>query len=214
MTSSMKKTALSLLSVALVLAATPAIYAADGAKPPFVVVDVNAVLAQSHEAQALTLEFKGAVDTDNVGLNTIVNDMNAAGTKINDLKAQYANATVQADKDKIKNEFDSVAGLYTSKQQEATTFKTNAEQTLTNQRQAYLQAVIAEIRSTASDIAKKRGIGAVVTTDVALYFDPSWDITKDVITEMNAAPTPPAPAVPAATGMMAPSPAKTTSAAK
>ncbi len=216
MISSMKKTALSLLCVASLMAAAPvATHAADSMsapKPAFLVVDMNAVLAGSIEAQALTLKFQGAVEGDNGNLNSIANDMNAALSKAQDLQKQYANATVQADKDKIKTEFDSVASLYQSKQQEATTFQKNAEQQLSLQRQTYLQAVVLKIRSAAADIAKKRGVGAVTTTDIALYYDPSWDISKEIITELNSAPPSPAPEVPSVTPAAAP--AKTTGTSK
>jgi Skp family chaperone for outer membrane proteins len=205
----MKKIALSILCVASLLAGIPAAsHAADnsmsGSKPPFFVVDINAVLQGSMEAQALTLKFQGAVEGDNGNLNSIANDMNTALAKAQDLKNQYTNATVQSDKDKIQTEFASVATLYQNKQQEANTFKQNAEQQLTLQRQTYLQAVVLKIREAAADIAKERGVGGVVSSEVALYYDPSWDITSAVITRLNSAPPSPAPAVPSASGTMAP----------
>jgi Skp family chaperone for outer membrane proteins len=217
MTSSMKKTALSLFCVASLMSAIPATYAADGMtssapKPAFLVVDMNAVLAGSIEAQALTLKFQGAVEGDNGSLNSIATDMQGALAKAQDLQKEYANATAQADKDKIKSQFDSVASLYQTKQQEATNMKNTDEQQLSLQRQTYLQAVVLKIRSAAADIAKKRGVGAVTTTDIALYYDPSWDISKDIITLLNSEPPSPAPEVPSVAPAAAP--AKTTGASK
>ena len=66
---------------------------------------------------------------------------------------------------------------------------------------SFRQMLIEEISKVASDIAKKKGATLLVEKSATLYADPAYDITEEVIAEINkgrpagsAAPAAAAPA--------------------
>jgi hypothetical protein len=78
--------------------------------------------------------------------------------------------------------------------------KASMENNLNSKRQDYLSKLVTKISDKAKEIALKRKVGAVVTKNNFLYWDPSWEITKDVITAINVdVPAPPVTSTPAAT---------------
>jgi Skp family chaperone for outer membrane proteins len=188
---------------ALLLGISPAVHAAPAANPPFLVVDINQVLAQSNDAKVLGTSLAGARDEANKTFNSMIDQAKPLVSQQQSLADQFSaasgNATSTVNKDQIKKDFDTIGQMLQSKQNEINNYKSTAEQSLADMQRTYLQAIVVKIRGVAQDIAKKRSVGAVISSETALYFDPDWDISKDVITAINAAPPvtpPPTPALP------------------
>jgi len=94
------------------------------------------------------------------------------------------------------------------KQGEVQTFSTNTQRSLQQRNKIQQGLLLEEITKVAADLAKRKGATVVVDksgpsllgTPVVVYFDPAYDITEEVITEINKD----RPAAPAAAATSAP----------
>ena len=93
------------------------------------------------------------------------------------------------------------------KEQLFTETRNDADRMLQQQIATFRQMLIEEISKVATDIAKKKGVTILIEKNATVYADPAYDITEEVIAEINknrpagstatpAATTPAAPAAP------------------
>ncbi len=187
----MKQTLLSLLC-----AAALALPAQAQNTPVILVVDVGAVFNGSNEAQAAQMKFTSAVEAANKEITAKIQDATAVAKDAQDLNAKVNNAALtdearaqyQKDLDAKKKQFDQA-------QQEIAGFKQSMEQELQDRRQTIVQTQFDAIKVVVVELAKKKKASLVLNSSglSVVYYDPSMDITKDVLAVLNAG-------APAATG--------------
>ena len=186
--------------------------------PKILVVDL-AKLFDNHwktQEQQAKLQADEAKAKDQ--LDQITKDGNALVEQFKELDEQSKNPTATAEaKAKAQGEAQKKYDEIQQKRSEQNSFIQNTRNTLQQRFQTFKTLMIEEITKTAVEIAKKQGASllldksgpTLVGVSNVLFFDPSYDITEQVMTELNkdrpaSAPTPtasaPAAAAPAATG--------------
>ena len=212
----MKKSIQSLVAVAAIAFSALTTHAQTA--PKILVVDL-AKLFDNHwktQEQQAKLQADEAKAKDQ--LDQITKDGNALVEQFKELDEQSKNPTATAEaKAKAQGEAQKKYDEIQQKRSEQNSFIQNTRNTLQQRFQTFKTLMIEEITKTAVEIAKKQGASllldksgpTLVGVSNVLFFDPSYDITEQVMTELNkdrpaSAPTPtasaPAAAAPAATG--------------
>jgi len=176
------------------------------------VVDIGKVYDAHYEKQEKEAELR----TDQEKAEEQIENLNKEGRALVDqykqLLDQSKNPALTPEaqakaSDDAKKKLDDI----NSKQNEVNTFKTNVERELQQRIQNIRSVLIDEISRTATDVAKRHGAtllfdksgASIYGANVLLYSDPAYDITDEVIKEVNKDRPP--PTTPAAGSTTAPS---------
>lgn len=210
------------LKTLLAVAAFSVISLAAQAQPAFKLLVVD--LAKLYDNHYKTLEHNAKIQADDAKATEDVDKMNKEGNALVEeyktLSEKANNPALTTDaKTKAQGEAQKKFEEIQAKQQEIQGFIQNTRQVLQQRFQTFKNLMLEEIGKVAGDVAKRRG--ATLLLDKSgpsffgisnvLYTDAGYDITDDVMKELNkdrpaGAPTaPPAAGTPAA----APAPAAT-----
>jgi outer membrane protein len=217
----MKKPITSLFAVAAI--AFSALTAHAQTAPKILVVDL-AKLFENHwktQEQQAKLNADRSKAQDQVA--QLQKDFNALVDQFKELDEQSKNPTATAEaKAKAQGEAQKKYDEIQQKRSEVNTFAQNTSSTLRQRFDAFKQLMIEEITKVAVDIAKKKGATflldksgpTLVGVSNILYYDPSLDITDEVMVELNkdrpatatapATSSEPAPTIAPATGDSSP----------
>jgi outer membrane protein len=180
----MKKTLISLLCAAAI-----ALPAQAQTAPTILVVDVGAVFNGFGEAQAAQMRFTSAVEDANKEITNMLDQATAVQKEAQDLatKAQNPALTPEA-KAQYATQFNDKKAELDRAQANINSFKQNTDTELQQRRQSIVQTQFDTIKLAVVQIAKKRGASLVLNSSglAVVYADPSMDITKDVLTNLNA----------------------------
>ena len=180
-------------------------------------------MAKLYDNHYKTLEQNAKLQADKQQAEDYVDKMNKEGNALVDeyknLEEQSTNAALTAEaKAKAQNDAQKKMAEIQQKQNEIRTFVQNTGQTLNQRLQTFRSMMLEDITKVASDVAKRHG--ATILLDKSgptmigisslVYSDSSYDITDEVMTEINkdrpaGAPTA-APAAPASSSSAAPAP--------
>ena len=209
----MKKTIQSLVAVAAIAFSAVTTHAQTA--PKILVVDLAKLFDTHWKTQEQTAKLQEDEKKAQDQLAVITKDGNALVEQFKELDEQSKNPTATAEaKAKAQGEAQKKYDEIQQKRSEQNSFIQNTRNTLQQRFQTFKTLMIEEITKTAVEIAKKQGASllldksgpTLVGVSNVLYFDPSYDITDQVMTELNKdrpanSPTPaPAAAAPAATG--------------
>jgi outer membrane protein len=206
----MKKSIQSLVAVAAI--ALTSLTAHAQTAPKILVVDL-AKLFDNHwktKEQQVKLKADGAKAQDQIA--QLQKDGNALVDQFKELDEQSKNPTATAEaKAKAQADAQKLYDQIQQKRSELNSFAQNTQSTLRQRFETFKTLMLEEISKVAVDIAKKKGATflldksgpTLVGVSNILYFDPSLDITDEVMSELNkdapaVTPTAAAPAAPAA----------------
>lgn len=209
----MKSSVKSLLSAALF----GAVALVGQAQPAFKILVVD--VSKLYEGHWQTQEQNAKLEKENQEAGAQLQQLNAEGTALvdqyKDLVEQTksptltteARAKVQADADKKRAEID-------AKQNDVNAFQQNTQRALQQRIKTFRDLMLEQITTAATKIAKDKGATilldkygpTVVGISNILYSDPAYDITDEVMKELNK-DRPATPATPMAAPTAAPAPA-------
>ncbi len=175
-------------------------------------------MAKIYDSHYKTAEKTAQLQSDEQKAQEEVDKMNKEGTGLVDeyksLNDQTTNPVLTAEaKSKAQNEAQKVFESIQNKQREIQTFVQNSRNALNQRMMTFRNLMLEEIGKTASDVAKRKGATLLVDksgpTGIGIsnliYSDPAYDITDEVMKEINK-DRPPTAAVPAAPAAATPSP--------
>ncbi|HWA11251.1 MAG TPA: OmpH family outer membrane protein [Opitutaceae bacterium] len=223
----MKNIARTLLSAALFGACTLAVQAQPALK--IAVVDMAKLYDSHWQTEEQNAKLNKDQQTASEQMQQLVAEGQALVDQYKDLDEQSksptltneARAKAQADAQKKYAEIQ-------TKQNDVATFRDNAQRSLQQRIKTFRDLMLEQISNVASKIAKDKGATLLldksgptaIGVSSIIYFDPAYDITDEVMKELNkdrpapsavAAPAPaagaPAPTTPAAAPAPAPAPA-------
>jgi outer membrane protein len=193
------KTSLKTL-LALAAFGTSALLASAQTATKIAVIDLAKVFDGHYKTLEQQEKLKGIEAKVNEEVSKIVKDGQGLAEKYKELVEQTKNPVLadearkaaQADADKQLEEVR-------KKEQQFTEYRNEMNRSVQQSIGTFRQMLIEEISKVASDIAKKKGATLLVEKSATLYFDPSYDITEEVMAEVNkgrpaASFTPSAPA--------------------
>jgi outer membrane protein len=188
----MKKPIQSMFAVAAL--ALSALTAQAQTGPKILVVD----LAKIFDTHYKTVEQQAKLQADEAKaqdqLAEITKEGNALVAEYKDLDDQSKNPAASADaKAKAQADMQKKADEINEKRQEQQSFVQTTQRTLQQRFQTFKTLMVEEISKVAVEIAKKKGATflldksgpTLVGVSNILYFDPTLDITEEVMTEIN-----------------------------
>ncbi len=209
----MKKTILSLAAAAMFGAAALTASAAEPAVK-ILVVDMAKLLDSHYKTEEQNGKLRGDEQKAQEEIEKLNNEGNAL---VEDYKAaleKAKNPALSSDA-KGKAEADAQAKLeeIQKKQNQVQNFRSQTQRTFQQRIKSFRDLMLEEIGKIATDIAKKKGATilidksgpSLIGISSLVYYDPSYEITDDVLKEINktrpagsvAAPTAPAAKAPA-----------------
>jgi outer membrane protein len=200
----MKKSIPALIAaVALSLAALTA-HAQAG--PKILIVDLAKLLDSHWKSQEESAKLQADAGKAQEQAAQLQKEGNALVAEFKELDEQSKNPTATAEaKAKAQADAQKKYDEIQQKQSELKSFAQNAQSTLRQRSQTFKTLMIEEITKIAVEIAKKKGATflldksgpTLLGVSNVLYFDPSLDITDEVMAEINK--DRPAPGAPSAT---------------
>jgi outer membrane protein len=205
----MKKTIQTLFALSAFGAA--ALFAQAQPAPKILIVDLAKLFDSHYKTEEQSAKLRGDEAKAQEELDRLNKEGNALVEKYKEL-AEQANSTVLAPEAKEKAKVDAQKYLddIRRKQTEVQTFQQNTRNSLQQRMKTFHDLMIEEISKIAVEVAKRKGATLLIDksgptfngVSNIVYSDADYDITSDVLKEINkdrpAAVTAPAPA-PAAT---------------
>lgn len=192
------------------IAALGAFSLAAQAQPALKILVVD--MAKIYDNHYKTLEQNAKIQSDDQKAQEEVDKMNKEGNALveeyKSLNEQSNNPALTSEaKTKAQNEAQRKLEAIQMKQREVQTFIQNTRNSLQQRLQTFRSLMLEEIGKVASEVAKRRG--ATMLVDKAgpsligisniVYSDPAYEITEDVMKEINKDRPPGAPIAPPAT---------------
>jgi outer membrane protein len=196
---------LSALAASMVLALT--VHAQP--EPKILVVDVSKVFDNHYAKQTEEAKLKGDAQKAEEDMQHLVKDGNDLVDQYKELVDQSKNpaltkeAQAKADDD-AKKKMDEI----TTKQNELNSFKQTVQRQFQERVQTIHNGIVSSINIAATNVAKRHGATLLLDKSgisafgeaFLIYSDPAYDITDEVIKEVNKDRPPSPPAAPAAPG--------------
>jgi outer membrane protein len=213
----MKKLIQSLVVVAALAGAAFTVQAQP--TPKILVLDLEKVFNEHYKTKEQNTKLQGDQVKAQEQLDVTTKEGNVLVEAFKELDEQAKNPTATAEaKAKSQAAAQKKYEEIRQKQNERDTFVQNTRTTLQQRFQTFKNLMIEEITKVAVDVAKRRGATllidksgpSMIGVSNILYFDPSMDITDEVISDINkdrpaSAVTTPAPAAAPASSGAAPS---------
>jgi outer membrane protein len=213
----MKKLIQSLLVVAALAGAAFTVQAQP--TPKILVLDLEKVFNDHYKTKEQNTKLQGDQVKAQEQLDVITKEGNVLVEQFKELDEQAKNPAANAEaKAKSQAAAQKKYEEIRQKQNERDTFVQNTRTTLQQRFQTFKTLMIEEITKVAVDVAKRRGATllidksgpSMIGVSNVLYFDPSMDITAEVIADINkdrpaTSLATPAPATAPASGSAAPS---------
>lgn len=171
--------------------------------PKIFVVDMAKVFDGHYKTEDQQNKLK-ADEQKAVGeLERLDKEIRGMADKFKEQKDQMDNPALTAEaRDRAKADAQKTMEDIQAKQQEGQQFRANAQRTFQQRIQNFRAVLVEEITKLATDIAKKKGGTVLLDKGATLYTDPAYDITDEVMAEINKSR--PAGAAAPATGSTAP----------
>jgi outer membrane protein len=187
-----------------------ALFASAQTAPKIAVIDLGKVFEGHYKTQEQQEKLKGVEAKIQDEMSKIVKDGQAMAEKYKELLEQTKNPVLTAEA-RTAAEADASKQLeeVQKKEQQYGQYRNDANRMLQQQVGTFKQMLVEEIAKVATDIAKKKGATLLIEKAATMYSDPSYDITDEVIAEINKTRPAPAPAA-ASTPAATPAPATST----
>ena len=162
--------------------------------PKILVVDLAKLFENHYKTQEQQAKLQADQAKAQEQYDQIVKEGNALVAQYKDLDEQSKNPTATNDaKAKAQADAQKLFEQIQQKRQEQNSFVQNTRNTMQQRFQTFKTLMIEEITKIAVEIAKKRGATflldksgpTAIGVSNVMYFDPSLDITDEVMTEIN-----------------------------
>jgi outer membrane protein len=179
------KTSLKTLLVAAAFGVS-ALFASAQTAPKIAIIDLAKVFDGHYRTQEQQEKLKGQETKINEEIQKIMKEGQALAEKYKELVEQSKNPVLTAEA-RTAAENDAAKQLedVRKKEQQFGEFRNDANRMIQQQIGTFRQMLIEEISKVAADIAKKKGATLLIEKAATIYFDPSYDITDDVVAEIN-----------------------------
>ena len=208
----MKKIIQSLLGLVALGAATTVLHAQPAIK--LVTVDMMSLFDKHYKTEEANVKFNDAAQKAQEQLDELNKQIQAVADEYKELVEQSKNAVLTPDaRGKAEGEAQKKIEEFQRRQQEAQNFRANTQRSLQQRVKTHRDLLLEEISKIVTDVGKRRGATLVVDksgpnllgVSTVIFSDPAYDVTDEVMKEINKdrPPAPPAgtapPAKPAAT---------------
>lgn len=162
--------------------------------PKIFVLDMAKVFDGHYKTEEQQNKLKGDESKAVSELERLDKEIRGMADKFKEQKDQMDNPALTADaRDRAKADAQKTMEDIQAKQQEGQQFKMNAQRTFQQRIQNFRQVLVEEISKLATDLVKKKGGTVLLDKGTLIYSDPAYDITDEVMAEINKTRPAPAP---------------------
>ena len=157
--------------------------------PNMVTVDVNKALAGFQRLQEAQVKFDASIATAREELEAESEKLKVAVEEINELQESAQNPALTEEKiDELQTELQEKVTSYRQLEASFGQMRQRTERTLADRRNNILSFHLDEVRDVIKQVCKARGADLALNTEgnVVIYADSVFDITDEVIKELNA----------------------------
>jgi len=172
----------------LALAAFGAFALASQAQPApkILIVDLGTVFQGHYKTAEQQTVFQGLQQKAEQDIGALQKEIDGLVAQYKDLVEQAKNPALSADaRTKAEGEAQKKGEEIRAKQNDAQNFVNNTRRQLSEKAQNFQNTLLEEISKVAADVAKKKGATLLLNKPAAVYFDDSYDISNDVLAEVN-----------------------------
>jgi outer membrane protein len=154
--------------------------------PKIAVLDMAKVFDTHYKTEEQQAKLKADEKKAMEEVERVDKEIKASADKFKESKDQMDNPALnQEARDKAKADAQKIYEEIQQKQQEGQQFKMNAQRNFQQRIANFRQLLIEEISKIATDVAKRRGATILFDKGSLIYADSTYDITDEVIAEIN-----------------------------
>ncbi len=154
--------------------------------PKICVLDMAKVFDGHYKTEEQQAKLKGDEKKAMEEIERLEKELRGIADKFKEEKEQMDNPALNAEaRDKAKADAQKTMEEIQQKQQEGNTFKNNAQRSFQQRIQNFRSVLIEEISKIATDVAKRRGGTILFDKGSLIYSDSTYDITDEVVAEIN-----------------------------
>lgn len=154
--------------------------------PKIAVLDMAKVFDTHYKTEEQQAKLKADEKKAMEEVERVDKEIKTAADKFKEQKDQMDNPALnQEARDKAKADAQKTYEEIQQKQQEGNQFKMNAQRNFQQRIANFRQLLIEEISKIATDVAKRRGATILFDKGSLIYSDSTYDITDEVIAEIN-----------------------------
>lgn len=154
--------------------------------PKIFVLDMAKVFDGHYKTEEQQNKLKGDETKAVQELERLDKEIRSMADKFKEQKDQMDNPALTADaRDRAKTDAQKTMEEIQQKQQEGQQFKMNAQRTFQQRINNFRAVLVEEISKIATDIIKKKGGTMLLDKAGTIYSDPAYDVTDEVIAEIN-----------------------------
>ena len=154
--------------------------------PKILIVDLSTVFQGHYKTAEQQVVMQAQAQKAEQDLGVLNKEIDALVTQYKDIVEQAKNPAISADaRTKAEADAQKKGEEIRAKQQDAQNFVNSTRRSLQDKSQNFQNVLLDEITKVASDIAKKKGATLLLNKPAAVYADASYDISDEVLAEVN-----------------------------
>jgi outer membrane protein len=154
--------------------------------PKILIVDLSTVFQGHYKTAEQQVVMQAQAQKAEQDLGVLNKEIDALVTQYKDIVEQAKNPAISADaRAKAEGDAQKKGEEIRAKQQDAQNFVNSTRRSLSDKSQNFQNVLLDEITKVASDIAKKKGATLLLNKPAAVYADASYDISDEVLAEVN-----------------------------
>jgi outer membrane protein len=154
--------------------------------PKILIVDLSTVFQGHYKTAEQQVIMQAQAQKAEQDLGALNKEIDALVTQYKDIVEQAKNPAISADaRTKAEADAQKKGEEIRAKQQDAQNFVNSTRRSLQDKSQNFQNVLLDEITKVASEIAKKKGATLLLNKPAAVYADASYDISDEVLAEVN-----------------------------
>ena len=154
--------------------------------PKILIVDLSTVFQGHYKTAEQQTALQAAAQKAEQDLGALQKEIDGLVAQYKDIVEQAKNPAISAEaRTKAEADAQKKGEEIRAKQNDAQNFVNNTRRSLSEKSQNFQNLLIEEISKIASDIAKKKGATLLLNKPAAVYYDPAYDISDEVLAEVN-----------------------------
>jgi len=154
--------------------------------PKILVVDLGKVFQGHYKTAEQEANLKAITDKAEQDLGVLNKEINALADQYKEIAEQTKNPALTADaRTKAEADAQKKGEEIRAKQADAQNFVVNTRRSIGERQQNFQNLLIDEISKVATEIAKNKGATILLNKPAAVYSDPAYDISDEVLAAVN-----------------------------
>lgn len=167
--------------------------------PKILVLDVGKAFQAHYKAAEMDESLKSDAQKVDGKLKSFQKEIEDLAAKYKESEEQAKNpALTKEAQEKVMGELEKLGQTIQAKQQEGQNYLNTSRRDLSEKQQNMTNFLIEDITKKGAEIGKRKGADLVLPKNNLVYNNPAWDITDEVIAEINKDKPAGTPAKPAA----------------